>query len=200
MSLQPRLKTSTRWTEFPREYAEQIQNVFLENFRTYLADRELIIEGRIYPAEIILRVGIHEKGRLHQANFEVSLDYSQEKKNAIETIHVGVDAAASLLADYIEQESDEEFPRDWQGYPFNGHTVYLKYSTVNSSLEAEADKLLGITREDLVQGQDIDEDELLEKAIEQAKAEAESEGEDDGQPQMFGGGKKTSKKKKDDLH
>lgn len=175
--MQPRLKTSTRWTEFPKEYAEQIRKVFIENFRSYLMDRKLILEGRIYPAEILLRVGILEKGRLAQANFEVSIDYSSENKNAIARIHLCVDAAASMLADYIEQGDKVDFPRSWQAYPFEKETIHLKFTTENSELEAEADKLLGLKDDSLMQG-------------EEAEAGEEDES-DESAPKMFGGkGKK----------
>src|SRR5437868_1933223 len=99
--MQPRLKTSKKWTAFPKEYVDQIQTVFHENFSVQLTGNKLVIEGRIYPSEVMLRVGINEKGRLRQANFEVSMDYNANKKDAVERIHNCIDAAASMMTDYF---------------------------------------------------------------------------------------------------
>ena len=107
--MNPRLKSSKKWTAFPKEYTEQIQTVFKENFAQYLEDAELIVEGRIYTEEIMLRVGYLEKGRLAQANFEVSMNYSQEQQDAMKRIHNCIDAAASMMMEYLENDGDVDF-------------------------------------------------------------------------------------------
>lgn len=175
--MQPRLKSSKKWTGFPSEYTEQIETVFKENFSKQLNTGKLIIEGRIYPEEILLRVGINQKGKLAQVNFEVSMDYNSNKKDAVERIHNCIDAAASMMLDYFESEGDVEFPRVWQEYPFQGHTLFLQYSTENTELESQANILLG-------------EDKAQELVI-------EDETEEDPNPKMFGG---FPKKKKTEMH
>lgn len=126
--MQPRLKTSKKWTAFPKEYVEQIESVFQENFSDLLTDYKLLIEGRIYQAEVMLRVGLAQKGRLSQANFEVSMDYNPNEKDAIDRIHNCVDAAASMMMDYLETDGESEFPRTWQEYPFQGKKLYLQFT------------------------------------------------------------------------
>lgn len=167
--MNPRLKTSKKWTAFPKEYSDQIQSVFTENFATYLKNAELIVEGRIYPEEIVLRVGYHEKNRLAQANFEVSMNYSQEKQDAISKIHSCVDAAASMMLEYLENDSEVDFPYTWKEVDFQGQKLFLQFNTENSSLEAEANKLLGIDEDTLL----VDEEDENEDAL--ARAELSEE-------------------------
>jgi hypothetical protein len=181
--MQARLKSSKKWTAFPQEYADQIQSVFTENFAEPLKDSKLIIEGRIYPQEILLRVGVNKNGELKQANFEVSMDYSQEKQDAVERIHNCIDAAASMMMEYFESEGEVEFPRTWHEYPFQGKSVYLQFTTENSDLEAQANVLLGEAGDDALvhEEESDDEEESTSKS-----------------PRMFGGG--GTKKKKGDMH
>lgn len=158
--MNPRLKSSKKWTNFPKEYSDQIQTVFNENFAQYLDNAELIIEGRIYTEEIVLRVGYCEEGRLAHANFEVSMNYSQEQQDAIKRIHNCVDAAAAMMVDYFENDGEVDFPYVWKEVPFQGKKLYLQFTTENTNLEAEANKLLGVDDESMVFEEDESEDAL----------------------------------------
>lgn len=196
--MNPRLKSSKKWTAFPKEYADQIQSVFKENFAQYLDNAELLIEGRIYSEEIVLRVGYLEKGRLAQANFEVSMNYSQEQQDAISRIHNCVDAAASMMMEYLESDGEVDFPYTWKEVPFQSKRIYLKFSTENSSLEAEANKLLGLSEEEMMNEDVSEEDEdalaraeLSEELSPPRDDEDYTEEEDSKGPRMFSGkGKK----------
>jgi hypothetical protein len=160
-NMNPRLKTSKKSTAFPKEYLTQIEEVFSENFKAQLKGSQLIVEGRIYPEEILLRVGIREKGRLAQSNFEVSMNYSAKQKDAVERIHDCIDAAASMMNEFFQAgESEADFPRTWQEYEFNKRAVYLQFSTENSDLEAQADAILGKSFEQMVQEDAESEDAL----------------------------------------
>lgn len=187
--MKPRLASSKKWTDFPKEFSKQIQDVFKENFAKELKSSELIVEGRIYPQEILIRIGYLEAGRLKQANFEVSVEYSQTKNDAVMRINDAVDAAASMMMDYFEKEQDTEgdvdFPLSWKEVPFNNQKLYMQFSTVNTKLEAEADAILGASEDGMIKEE---ETEITE--------EDSSEDNDDPNPKMFGG----RKKKKTQLH
>lgn len=213
--MQPRLKSSKKWTAFPPEYQAQIESVFQEHFSEHLGENKLVIEGRIYPEEVLLRVGIHEKGRLRQANFEVSMSYDPQKKDAVERIHNCVDAAASMMLEYFDSEGEADFPRSWQEYPFQNQKLYLQYTTENTELEAQADALLGAADTALVKEEETDDalsradvDESLSSMSEEEPVPEEEEdeedvadeSEEDREPRMFGGPKKKKGAKKDDLH
>ena len=210
--MNPRLKSSKKWTAFPKEYSEQIQTVFTENFAEHFDEAELIVEGRIYQQEILLRVGFHQKGRLAQANFEVSMDYSQDKQDAVARIHNCIDAAASMMMEYFENDGNVDFPYTWKEFPFQGQKLYLQYTTENSNLEAEANRLLGVEEDAMILEESEDEDALsrAEKDEELSPPRDEDEDEDFGDdyeeddedededtgPRMFSG----KGKKKGDLH
>lgn len=204
--MQPRLKSSKKWTAFPKEYTQQIESVFMENFAKQLGGSKLIIEGRIYPEEIALRVGFLEQGRLKQANFEVSMDHKAGSEQAVERIHNCIDAAASMMMDYFENDGEVEFPGVWKAYPFQEQTIYLQFSTENSDLEAAADKLLGADEEGLVHGDDESEDEdalaraEIDEDISGGKGLDDDHSHDNDEsegPRMFG---PKGKKKKETLH
>ncbi|MFP5519641.1 MAG: hypothetical protein ACLGGX_07035 [Bdellovibrionia bacterium] len=158
--MEPRLKSSKKWTSFPKEYLAQIETVFNENFSQFLGDAELIIDGRIYPQEILFRVGYLEKGRLQQANFEFSVIYNQEDVNALEQIHLCVDAAGTFLMDYLDNQETEEYPLLWKELHFDNKNLFFKFSTENSRLEEEANRLLGEDSSLLVQEDESSEDAL----------------------------------------
>lgn len=191
--MNPRLKSSKKWTAFPREYTEQILNVFRENFGEQLRDSKLVIEGRIYPEEVMLRVGIAKQGQLRQTNFEVSMDHSPKAKDTIERIHNCVDAAASMMMDFFENEEGVDFPKTWKEYPFQEKTIYLQSSTENTELEAEADRLLGLDDGGLLKESGDDE---ATGPVDLTGLTDDPEDEGPGEPRMFGSAPAKSKKKK----
>lgn len=214
--MQPRLKSSKKWTAFPKEYQEQIESVFQENFSDLLGSNKLVIEGRIYPAEVMLRVGLSQPGRLTQANFEVSMDYNPTEKDAVDRIHNCVDAAASMMMDYFETDGESEFPRVWQEFPFQGKKLFLQFTTENTDLEAQANALLGEDEDALVLEEPDKEDALDRSEVDESLShdqdeedfpeevdedDEEEDDEDTSGPRMFSGsGGDPKKKKKGDMH
>ncbi len=100
--MNPRKKESKKWSPVPPELSKQIKAVFEENFKTQLDGKALTVEGRIYPTEIIMRIGINRKGELRFNNFEVSVDHSIKEQNTISQIHVAVDD------EYLLKETEED--------------------------------------------------------------------------------------------
>lgn len=211
--MNPRLKSSKKWTAFPKEYSEQIQTVFSENFADYFDEEELLVEGRIYQAEILLRVGLRIKDRLTQPNFEVSMNYSQEKQDAVARIHNCIDAAASMMMEYFETDGEADLPYVWKEFPFQGIKLYIQFTTVNSRLEEEANRLLGIEEGTLLLEEQEDDDALSRAEASEELAPPRDEDDDyedvldaeededdevtDPGPKMFGG---KPLKKKTDIH
>lgn len=193
--MNPRKKESKKWTKLPNDFSIQIKTVFEQNFKPHLEGKKLTVEGRIYPSEIVLRVGLNQKGELRYHNFEVSMDHSKELQNAISQIHIGVDAIASLMVDYLDSDEDNEMPLVWQEYPFEKQTIWLQYSSENSDIEAEANKLLGLSNEDSLLAESEAEMEAL--GLTEEEGSTEEEDVDMSKPQIFSGGKK---KRKDEMH
>ncbi len=199
MTMNPRTKTESKWTELPQDLKKQISTIFQQNFEKQIGPTgEIRTDGRIYPKEIVLSVGIHKKGELRFHNFEVSVDHKNDKEKIVQLIYLSVDAIASLMTEYFENDEDIELPYTWMQYPFQDQNVWLQFSSVNPDLEAEANKLLGHTEEET----------LLKNAETERSADALDATEDEfdelvkhidleqmAVPTMF-----KSKKKKDELH
>lgn len=187
-----RLPTSKKWTNLPAELCEQIREVFAENFAQLAKGGSLIVEGRIYPEELVLRVGYIENGRLQQANFEVSMDFDSAKQNALEQIHLAIDCAASMMEEYCDGEFDlEPFPREWSSVKVDKKVIFIQVSTTNTSLEAEADRLLGLAEDQLVHEEDDldfpDDDEPL-PATDDDEGSNDESGDDGGSGGAAGDG------------
>lgn len=181
--MEPRLKTSKKWTALPKELIEQIRGVFKENFKQETKGSTIELEGRIYPEELLFFIGVHEGKRLKQNNFEISIPYKQNKDNVMKLVHLGMDAAAALFTQLFENEDDDEFPRIWQEVQFEGRQIFVQYTTVNSELEKEANRILGLPVEDEggLAGGDWDEDSETPKSIKaRLGIDDDSDPEDDG--------------------
>ncbi len=157
----PRLNTSKKWTSIPQEYIDQIKQVFSENFAEHLLGAKLIVQGRIYQQEILLRVGYLEKDRLAQSNFEVSIDYKSSSSDQImEKIHTAIDAVGSIMNEYFEMEQNLDLPRVWKEFEFNKTKLYIQFSTENTDLEQQANELLGVTEDQILNDNDESDEEL----------------------------------------
>ena len=187
--MHPRKKDSKKWSAIPAEFSDQIRTVFEQNFKNHLDGKTIKVQGRIYPTEIVLRVGLHTTGELRHRNFEVSLDHSSVQQNTIQKIHLAVDAIGSLMIDYFEADEAIDLPYVWREVPFEKELVWFQFTTENPDLEEEANKLLGVTSDSL-----INEDETDEEIHEQVEPDSDL---DLKTPQIF---KSSLKKKKDDLH
>lgn len=153
----PRLESSKKWTPLPTELAGQIVSALKDNFKELAKTGEFIAEGQIFPSETLMRLGYLEGGRLIQINAEVSCQYDFEKDNITKILHLCIDCAASLLASYFDNP-EQEIPREWKPQKFEKRDVFIQFSTINTNLEQQADKLLGDIQSELVQGDDSKEE------------------------------------------
>ncbi|MBX3022536.1 MAG: hypothetical protein KF799_12760 [Bdellovibrionales bacterium] len=153
--MQPRLKNSKKWSPLPQELIKQIQSVFSQSFREHIKGGKIEAGGRIYPEEILIRVGYKAPGNLKQANWDLSIAYKKDKDNVLKLLHLGVDAVGALFEQFFTSENDYDFPRTWEEIDFEGRKVFVQYDTTNNELESEADKLLGLDAdsEDVAQGE-----------------------------------------------
>lgn len=143
--MEPRLKTSTKWSPFPEELcqlaASSLHDRFDPDYDTEKA--QFVVQGRIYQEEILGRFGLNIVGQLKQPNFEISLDFDPEKEKALDLIQKSMDVVDHLWTELFEDDlEDTELALLWQTMVFEGRTWYFRYSTVNTRLEVEADRLL----------------------------------------------------------
>lgn len=185
--MEPRLKTSRKWTELPKELIQQIRSVFSGAFKDHVGTAKIEADGRIYPEEILIRVGLARPNQLKQAGFLVSIAYKKEKDNVLKLLHLGMDAMGALFEQYFAADDDHEFPRTWQEVNFEGRPIFVQYSTTNTELEAEADKLLGTAGSDQLAQGDWDDGETTADDIKLSLGiDPDNLGEDDDVPEGAG--------------
>jgi hypothetical protein len=168
-----------------------LQSIFRNQFKAEAKRGEFVVEGRIYPQELVMRVGYLENGRLKQVNFEASVDLKSptspnaelddmtgQDSETMERVYVCIDALGSLMEEYLtlsaEDDLEEEMdvPDRWREFDFEGEAVFIQKSFVNTSLEAEADRLLGITDDRLFHEATEGEDALLKAEVDSDLAQA----------------------------
>lgn len=201
--MNPRKKDSKKWSPLPPELSKQIKDVFEENFKQFLSNKSLHIEGRIYPTELLMRVGINTKNELRYQNFEVSLDHSGQQQNTLQQIHLAVDALASLMLEYFDNNEEHDIPLTWHEFPFEKQKIWLQFSSENKALEHEANKLLGESYDDQL----LNEENSVELSDEELEIYGLRDDEeiDTSKPKIFrvptdNALDSKKKKKKDDLH
>jgi hypothetical protein len=160
--MQARLKTSQQWTPFPEELCQLCVDVLSERFcEEYgLENSQFVVEGRIFNNEILGRFGLKIQGQLKQPNFEISMDFDGEKDKALPMIQKSMDLVDHLWTEFLEEDmEDKDLSPLWQSLEFNSLTYHYRYSTINSELEQEADKLLQEYEKKLVYGEaELEED------------------------------------------
>ena len=148
--MDPRLKSSVQWTPFPEEFCDQAKKVLSDHFQEEydLKKSQFVVEGRIYREEVLVRYGLEVEGQLKQYNFEISFEYDSKKQKVLELIHQSMDLVESLWTNFFtelfEDDLDDKLPREWESVRFEKKNYFYRYSTVNTRLEREADRLLSI--------------------------------------------------------
>lgn len=151
--MEPRLKSSIQWSPFPEELclhaSEALSERFVEEYD--LGKAVFIVEGRIYSHEVIGLFGLRIKSQLKQHNFEISFEYDSSKDKVLDLIHGAVDLAEYLWTEFLEEDLDDtELSNQWQSLTFEKRNYFFRYSTNNTDLEQEADKLLAEYEKKLV--------------------------------------------------
>ena len=127
----------------PLDYVKMVKDVIAKGFKKHLKGLTVIVEGMIYPEEILLRIGFREGSSIRQKNFEASISFSPKEKNAVNQINICIDSLGSMIDQYFTAAEGLDLPLVWTEFKFDGKSVYLQTSGVNSDLEAEANALLG---------------------------------------------------------
>ncbi len=174
--MEPRLSTSRKWSPLPEDFLIQVRGVFKDTFKAHLQGSVVDAFGKIFPDEILVRVGFRNSDSLKQSNFEISIAYKRNKDNVLKLLHLAVDAIAASFEQFFQSADDLEFPRIWEEVKFEGRTIFVQYTTVNTALESAADKILCVDGSNVAQGDW--EDDLTP---EQIKAQLGLDSDDSGE-------------------
>lgn len=134
-----------KYQPVPEDFLKLVKETFKEKYADFLKDKTLVIDGAIYPEELVLVVGFKNKDeKIRQQNFESSMDYENEDgAKVLEKIHLSIDALDAMFAEYVEANGDLEMPTIWTEFEFeDDEKVYLRSSTHNIELEKQADEFL----------------------------------------------------------
>lgn len=157
--MEPRLKTSKKWTALPEEFLRQVQGVFQQSFAKEIGQGTIEVMGKIFPEEILVRVAYKESKSIKPKGFDISVPYKVPKDNVLKLLHLAVDAGASLMEQLFASEDDGDFPLQWEEVQFEKRTIYVRFTTVNAVLESEANRLLGLAEGEDLAGGEWDEEE-----------------------------------------
>jgi hypothetical protein len=85
----------------------------------------------------------------------LSASDSSSENQTMKKLYTCIDALGGIMEEYFQLKNDEDldFPLRWQPYDFEGEKIYLQHSTINSRLEEEANRLLGLIDDQLVHDQ-----------------------------------------------
>lgn len=188
--MQPRRSDSKKWTALPKEFLENVHTTITNLYKKELSDVDVVVEGRVYDREILVRIGFLPQGRLKQHNFELAFDVPEAKDQVLSRLNTSLDFLGSIFTEFFAKdgfensEYEETLPILWKPVSFSKDVLHFQYSTVNSKLESLADEWLSKQGDALVNENDNDvggmdaynfseqyDAETLEKIIELKKAE-----------------------------
>jgi hypothetical protein len=158
--MEPRKSRATKWTALPKDYTKQVVEALRESFQDEIKSGKFIVEGRIYPDELLINMGFLENGRLRQTNFQLSAEYKAGKDDVVKLLNLIMDVGATMLEELFASTDDHEFPRTWQPFEVEKKLIYIQFSAENTDLEKKADKFLGAAGKKLIK-EDNEEDEEL---------------------------------------
>ncbi len=132
-----------KFENLPEDFVKLVEKSVAENYTDLLQKQTVHADGRIYPNEVILRVGFRNQDGIRQWNFLASTDHDPKEKNALDQLYLCLDALQSMFEEALQSEFEIDFPMDWKEFSWESGSIFLKHDTVNTKLEAEADALLG---------------------------------------------------------
>jgi len=188
--MRARRTDSKKWTHLPQDYLDNVRSALTSQYEKELNGSEVVIGGRVYEKEVVVRVGFLPKGRLKQHNFELAFDIPEAKDQVLNKLSSGLDFLDSLFAEFFAKdgfensEYEETLPVLWKPLSSSKDIFHFQYSTENSKLESMADEWLSKQGNALVNELDSEIDDLdaynfseqydaetLEKIIELKKTE-----------------------------
>lgn len=146
--MQPRRSDSKKWTKLPKEYLENVHSTIATQYENDLKNVEIVVEGRVYDREVLVRIGFLPQGRLKQHNFELAFDVPEAKDQVLNKLNTSLDFLGSIFTEFFtkngfeESEYEETLPILWKPVSFGKDVLHFQYSTVNSKLESLADEWL----------------------------------------------------------
>ena len=143
----------------PKDYLKLVEDLFNKNFNKNLniekgSKEKFIVQGEVYPDELVLIVALKNPGTLRMTTCYASVDYpppTVTSKASSEMVQKGVnmcvDAVASFFNTFFTDgrpvDYDLEYRQGWTPVEIEKNVrVYLKINRDNPELDAQADEFL----------------------------------------------------------
>ncbi len=174
MEIKSRLESSTQWTQLPKDWCKEVENLLTSQLKKTSNGKDLSpgsfhVLGRVFPQEILLVMGRSEKSRLFQKNIFISFDieFEEASDKTQEKLFKAVDVGALLLEKALSVRDKDFIPTLlWEEYEYEEILFYNKWDTQNTMLEIEANKILGISDEALInETEDSENTESIEAIL-----------------------------------
>lgn len=177
MAVLPTRKRHTKKpTNLPKEFLKTVSDLFQKQFKSKLSGSTFLVNGALYPEEVVLCVSLSHPKSLQSASMHISnslaKNVAENPEKVTEQLKSMVDVAASWfsqsLTDGMGLEAVlaemKDAVTEWQEFEWEGQQLFVKLNRTNYTLEKAADEFLkkkGFNDE----GDDLlDEiDELLEE-------------------------------------
>lgn len=141
----PRLPSSTRWTDLPPALCQQIQEALTDIFSGVLKDHQILVLGRLYPEEVCLSIGLTHPKRLVHHHFQLSWDPTKPKIPLTQQIYLGADELQALILEFLDKAFQWDLPKIWtpmeKVHPQLG-PLFFRYNSTNRDIERQADEFL----------------------------------------------------------
>ncbi len=158
--MDPRLKQNNIWTAFPKEYEDQIKEIFSKTYSKKAKDGSFVVTSMIYATELLISIGYLENKRIKQVNFQTSTEFDPNKQNAKKLSLEAIDIIGGLFDIHFGLSETEQIDKEHEIYSAIWQTsdpsskIFTRYSSENTSLEDQANELLGLLDDNLVKSTD----------------------------------------------
>jgi hypothetical protein len=169
--IEPKNTNNEAFTKLPTELLEAIIEVFEESFEEPAQNGKFMSFGQVHAGEMVLRVGYLKEGSIAQINFDTSNEVSGSEAQIIASLEEMVAATKELFLDYFKNKNLDSFSYHWNPLTASKKSgqVYYKMDSTNTSLEEQANALLGEEdseqNDSLIKGP-MEDSEEIEKIVE----------------------------------
>jgi len=165
--IHPKNPNNKTFAKLPAEVTKALEEELAETFGEASKSGAFLCQIRVYRTELVLRAGYTKNGEIKQVNFDISKDTLPEKPEPVKSLELLVAASKELFHNYFKNENIEDYSPLWADYADTG--LSYRYDGTNTSLESQADALLGEEEsndsdEAMIEG-DFSEMEELEEIV-----------------------------------
>lgn len=153
-TLPTRKRQTKRPTALPKEFLKTVSDLFHKQFKSKLGGSTFLVNGNLYPEELVLCVSLSHPKTLQSASMHISnslaKNVAENPEKVTEQLKSMVDVAASWFSQCFSAgsglESVLEEMKDavttWQEFEWEEQQLFVLLNRTNYTLERAADDFL----------------------------------------------------------